>query len=381
MRVLFWSYGPRGDVEPLVALAARVRDLGAEPRMCVPSDFAARLAELGLPMTLAGRSVFEGARGLGGPPEPGQVAAEIGELFDTVPAVADGCDVVVAAGLLSGAAAVRSIAESRGIPYFYAVPSPLLLRLSPAQRAQYNQGADAMFGGPINERRLALGLPPVRNLFDYGRTDRPWLAADPVLAPLDAGQVAEQTGAWLVPDERPLGAELAAFLAAGPPPVYVGFGSGPAPAGVAEVAVAAIRAQGRRVILSRGWAGLEPPDDGDDLLAVDEVNVQVLFGRVAAVVHHGGTGTTHVATRAGVPQIVVPQIADQPYFAARVAELGIGVAHDGPAPTVASLGAALASALAPETGERAAAVARTIRAGGTTVAAAALLDAVSRASV
>ena len=94
--------------------------------------------------------------------------------------------------------------------------------------------------------------------------------------------------------------------------------------------------------------------------------------------HHGGAGTTTTAARAGAPQVVVPQMADQPYFAGRVAELGIGTAHDGPTPTTESLSAALSTALTPKTRARAAAVAATIHTDGTTVAANLLLDAVSR---
>ena len=127
-----------------------------------------------------------------------------------------------------------------------------------------------------------------------------------------------------------------------------------------------------------------PPDcaqrlaEVGDCLAVGEVNQQALFRRVAAVVHHGGAGTTTTATRAGVPQVVVPQWADQPYWASRVAGLGIGVAHDVQAPTIESLAAALRTALAPQTRARATAVAGLIRTDGTKVAAALLLDPVSR---
>jgi vancomycin aglycone glucosyltransferase len=144
------------------------------------------------------------------------------------------------------------------------------------------------------------------------------------------------------------------------------------------VAIEAIRAQRRRVLLGRGWAGLALTDDGDDCFAVGEVNQQALFRRVAAVVHHGGAGTTATATRAGVPQVVVPQWADQPYFASRVAALGIGAAHDVTAPTTESLSAALAAALTPGTQARAAAVASSIRTDGATVAATLLLESVSR---
>ena len=168
-----------------------------------------------------------------------------------------------------------------------------------------------------------------------------------------------QTGAWILPDERPLPAELAAFLDAGTPPVYVGFGSMPMRASkdVARVAIEAIRAQGRRALVSRGWADLALIDERDDCFAVGEVNQQALFGRVAAVMHHGGAGTTTTATRAGAPQVVIPQMVDQPYWAGRVADLGIGAAHDGPAPTTESLSAALRTALTPETRARATAVA------------------------
>jgi chloroorienticin B synthase/vancomycin aglycone glucosyltransferase len=339
--------------------------------MCAPPDSAERLAETDVPLVPLRR-----------PERPGpELAAEgIAEQFDQLPAVARGCDAVVASGLLSGAAAVRSVAEKLGIPYVYAVLCPIHLpsALTRAQRDLYNEGADRLFGGALNKQRASIGLPPVENLFDYGCTDQPWLAADPILAPLQPGHDAVQTGAWILPDERPLSAELEAFLAAGAPPVYVGFGSSSETADAATVAIAAIRAQGRRVVLSRGWAELALPDQRDDCLAVDEVNLQVLFGRVAAAVHHDGTGTTHVATRAGVPQIVVRQIVGQVYYADRVAELGVGVAVDGPAPTFDSLSAALSTALAPETRARAAAVAGTVRVDGTTVAAELLFDAVSR---
>lgn len=98
---------------------------------------------------------------------------------------------------------------------------------------------------------------------------------------------------------------------------------------------------------------------------------------MAAVVHHGGAGTTTTASRSGTSQVVVPQIGDQPSWAARVAELGIGVAHQGPTPTLDSLTAALATALDPQTRTRARAVADTMRTDGATVAAKLLLDAVS----
>ena len=402
MRVLLSTSGGRGDVEPLVALAVRFRALGAEVRVCAPPDCADRLAEVGVPLVQVGQSVREMMHGAK-PPSPGdgpRLAAEaIATQFDRVPAAAEDCAAVVVTGLLSAAVAVRSVAEKLGIPYVYAsycpiylpsphYPPPPALGRPPVQdvtdnRAlwdMHSQGAYRRFGGALNSRRASIGLPPVEDIYEYGFTDHPLLAADPILAPLQRTDLdVAQTGAWILPDERPLSAELEAFLDAGSPPVYVGFGSGPAPVGAARVAIEAIRAQGRRVVLSGGWAGLAPIDDRGDCFAVGEVNHQVLFGRLAAVVHAGSAGTTTAATRAGAPQVVVPQMTDQPYFARRVAELGVGVAHDGRTPTFDSLSAALATALTPEIRARATAVAGTIRADGTTVAAELLFDLLSRA--
>ena len=108
-------------------------------------------------------------------------------------------------------------------------------------------------------------------------------------------------------------------------------------------------------------------DDQGDCLAIGEVNQQELFGRVAVVVHHGGAGTTTTAARAGAPQVVVPQAGDQTYWAGRVADLGIGAAHEGPTPTTESLSTALRTALNPETRAQASAVARWIETDGATV--------------
>ncbi len=403
MRVLLLTYDSRGGVEPLLGLAVRLRELGAEVRMCAPPDCEERVAEVRVPLVLAGqpvRTLVHGATR----PSAADVPRIAGELmaayFDTVARAAEGADVLVASGLLPVAVSARSVAEKLGIRFVAAAycpsflpsphhaPTPLPGRPFPPgvtdNRVLWDlnaQSANVLFGAALNTRRASIGLPPVDNVYEYAFTGHPLLAADPTLAPWrePADLDVMQTGAWILPDERPLPAALEAFLDAGPPPVYAGFGSMRAPMDFARVAIEAIRAQGRRALVARGWADLALIDDRDDCFAVGEVNQQALFGRVAAVVHHGGAGTTTTAARAGAPQVVVPQIGDQPYWAGRVAELGIGTAHDGPTPTPASLSAALEKALTPEVRARASAVARTIRTDGAAVAAKLLLDAVGRA--
>ncbi len=400
MRVLLSTWGSRGDVEPIVGFAVQLRALGAEVRVCAPPDFAELLARVDVPLVAAGQSVralVHGAKPSSAADAPRVAAELVASQFDTVAPAAEGCDALVATGLMP--AGQRSIAERLGIPYVCVTFTPGVLP-SPHQSPLPRPGrpfppgetdnrvlwdvdaerVNALYRAPLNAHRAAIGLPPVDNVRDHVFTDHPWLAADPTLGPWPGSPDLDvvQTGAWILPDERPLPADLETFLDAGKPSVYVSMGSVRAPADVARVAIEAIRAQGRRVIVGRGWADLALIDDQDDCFALGEVNHQALFGRVAAVVHHGGAGTTTTATRAGAPQVVVPQIADQPYWAGRVADLGIGAAHDGPAPTVESLSAALATALAPETRTRATAVAGMVRTDGATVAAKLLLDEIKR---
>jgi len=229
-------------------------------------------------------------------------------------------------------------------------------------RARWN----TLWRAPIDKHRAALGLAPVDDVLPHILTSRPWLAADPTLGPWpDDGVV--HTGAWILPDARPLPPELRAFLDAGEPPIYFGFGSIAAPTDLARAMIASARALGRRAILSRGWADLALVDDGRDCIAIGDVNHQALFPRVAAVVHHGGAGTTTATARAGVPHVVIPQHYDQHYWAGRVQELSLGVAHEPVGPTPDSLAKALERAL------RCAATARvlapTIRGDGADIAA------------
>ncbi len=404
MRVLLSAYDSRGGVEPLAALAVQLRVLGVDARVSAPPDaeFVELLAGVGVPLLPFGESLR--AMKTGAMPSEEDLRRHLDGLiaaqFDTVAAAAEGCDALVVAGFPPAAAAARSATEGLGLEYLYVSYQPTILPSPHHPPPAYANGPfppgmvdnrvlwqldgqhmQELFGATLNDHRAAIGLPPLDNLRDYALTDCPWLATDPILDPWQPAELdVVQTGAWLLRDERPLPADLLAFLDAGAPPVYVGFGSMPMRASrdVARTAIEAVRTLGHRAVVSRGWAGLTPIDDRDDCFAVGEVNHQALFGRVAAIVHHGGAGTTTTAARAGAPQVVVPQGADQPYWATRVRELGIGAAHDGPAPTTESLSTALKAALTDQIRARATSVAATIRTDGASVAATLLMTALSR---
>jgi vancomycin aglycone glucosyltransferase len=403
MRVLLSTIGSRGDVQPLVALALQLRALGQEVRLCVPPDFQEWIEGFGIPVTPIGPELRTlTAASPPGPPAPPspellrQMAeATVATQFETITAAARGCDVIVGATALQIAA--PSVAEVMGIPYVFAAycpavlpsphhaPLPLgMMREAPApatadNRPLWDQDAQRWNGtwGPVlNTHRAALGLNPVDDVRSHILTDRPWLAADPVLGPwpdpTDSGVF--QPGAWIVPDERPLSPELEAFLASGEPPVYFGFGSMRAPQELGRMMVQAARALGRRAIVSRGWADLSVVDGEPDCLTSGEVNQQALFARVAAVVHHGGAGTTTAAALAGAPQVVIPQMYDQHYWTRRIWDLGIGTAHAPGTPTAESLAAALDQTLRPDMAARAQSIAATMRSDGARVAALRLVD-------
>jgi vancomycin aglycone glucosyltransferase len=131
----------------------------------------------------------------------------------------------------------------------------------------------------------------------------------------------------------------------------------------------AARALGRRAIVSRGWADLPPANEGPDCISIGEANHQALFQRVAAVVHHGGAGTTTTVARAGAPQVVIPQMYDQHYWAGRVGHLWIGVAHAQGMPTAGSLATALGRALEPDVAARAGSLGPVVRTDGALAAA------------
>jgi vancomycin aglycone glucosyltransferase len=403
MRALLSTIGSRGDVQPLVALATQLRALGQEVHLCVPPDFREWIEGLGISVTPIGPVLRgpSGSRATAAPFAPtreqvqqmvdGSVAAQ----FSAITAAAQGCDIIVGATALQIAA--RSVAELMGIPYAFAAYCPIVLpspehappplpprghTSSPTptdNRALWARDTDRFtdtFGAALNSHRSAAGLATVTDVHSHILGSRPLLAADATLAPWPdpADTSVVQTGAWMLPDDRPLSDALEQFLDAGEPPIYMGFGSMRGMPHLSTVMIQTARRLGRRLIVSRGWADLELPDDAADCIAIDEVNLQSLLPRVAAAVHHGGAGTTTVAARSGAPQVVIPQIYDQHYFARRVDQLGIGVAHTPGTPTAETLTDSLERALQPDIALKARSVATSLRVDGAEVAATHLIS-------
>ena len=397
MRALLAAVGTRGDVQPALALALELRKLGCAVRLCISPNFVAWANNLGLeavPMGVEMRmpSGKSGAMPTLTPEELRRLRESMPDLitnqFETIGAAANGCDVIVGANAHQYAG--PSIAEHAGIGWVTAVYAPVAVPsldlappLPPGQTIdsvrmtiamQWRNTAKAWNERAlqrINHNRGRLGMAPIDDVLDYVLTDHTWLAADAVLAPVPAtpGRQVFQTGTWVLADRTPLPADLEAFIGDGEPPIFAGFGSMPTAGDVTRRLVAAARAVGRRIIVSRGWADLGLIGDASDCIAVDDVSHDVLFPRVAAVVHHGGAGTTAAAARAGIPQVITPMFSDQFYWASRIVDLGVGATTAHTTMTETTLADALRQALEPAMVVRARALARQVSSNGAEIAA------------
>lgn len=149
-----------------------------------------------------------------------------------------------------------------------------------------------------------------------------------VAQPADWPEWAFVTGAWVSPSTGQLDDELENFLSSGPI-VYAGFGSMKDNRAAARAAalVEGGKSAGFKVLLVTGWGGLAPSVEhveDPDVLVRDSVPHALVLPRVAVAVHHGGAGTTHAALRAGTPSVIMPFLADQPWWARRLHSLGLG---------------------------------------------------------
>ena len=397
MRVLLAAVGTRGDLQPALALALELQKLGHAVRLCISPNFVNTANAFGLeavPMGVEMRmpGPTSGAMSRLTPEELRRLRESMPDLitdqFETIGAAVHDCDVVVGANAHQYAA--PSIAEHAGIGCVTAVYAPVAIPSSdlapPPAAGQPIDPARTTVADRwrntakvwneraldrINHNRGRLGMRPIDDVLDYVLTDHTWLAADATLAPVPAtpGRQIFQTGTWVLADRTPLPADLEAFIGSGAPPIFVGFGSMPAAGDVTRLLIGAARAVGRRIIVSRGWADLDVIDDARDCIAVGDVSHDVLFPRVAAVVHHGGAGTTAAAARAGVPQVITPMFGDQFYWASRIVELGVGATMPHATMTEESLRAALGEVFDSAVIVRARSLANQVMPGGAQIAA------------
>jgi vancomycin aglycone glucosyltransferase len=348
MRVLLVGFGTMGDVQPLVALGNGLRAEGHRVLLCGRPDVPRWIDLRGLDFFPVG-SVPQTRRRQRQVPWFVKLHyyanAQAEHQFDALRDAARGADLLVSAGSQLVAA---SVARALGIRHRSVVYCPQMMpsRWHPpmavgwsgappfihrAGRRLFMELYNRMVRRSVAGCHRKAGLASLQDEFSANFLTNPLIACDPELAsvpedcPLQFDQVGyihSQNGGSELP------ASLWDFLSAGPPPVYIGFGSTiPAPpAQLTRLIVRAVAAARCRAVVSSGWAGLGGVEHGDNIYFTGPVSHYRLFPEVAAVIHHGGAGTTATAARAGKPQVILPpRLYDQAFWRAQIVERGIGV--------------------------------------------------------
>jgi sterol 3beta-glucosyltransferase len=390
MHVTILAYGSRGDVQPYVALGVGFKRAGHRVRLAAPRMFESLVTSYGLefaplagdPTQLVQQAVQRaGTSRLGGATMLGLARVVLEHAIPLAAQVMAGCteacqgtDAVIHSLLLTTAG--YEIAHQLDVPDFSALifaafaptaafPSqgvpdlslgPLYNRLSHKLFIQlYWQGGRLAYAGvrrkhPQLPRLTAWPFDPSNQrvtpiLYGFSRHVIP--------KPPDWGDNVHVTGYWFLDaaaDWQPP-TELVEFLEAGSSPVYVGFGSviSQDARELTQIVLAALAQTGQRAVLQSGWGGLVVADWPKGVLHIDSVPFDWLFPFMKVLVHHGGVGTTAAALQAGVPSVIIPFTADQPYWGKRVHRLGVGPV---PIPykrlTVQRLAEAIGSAVADE---------------------------------
>lgn len=394
MRISIHTLGTRGDLQPYLALGRGLRSHGHDVLLVAPAQFAEMAAAEGVDFAalpgefldlLESREVKEviGKSGAGfsaGFRLLGRYRALMGGLLDAEwHAARDfGPDVIVYHPKALGA---PHIAQRLNVPHLLAsplpgftptatFPTPILpfADLGPLNHPSHSlmiHGGNVMFAKTVRAwREATLGLAA------RGRTAKSagtlyGYSAHVVPRPNDWGDDVAVTGYWFLdskgwePD-----ADLAAFIAAGDPPVYVGFGSMPGaePEKLTQMIIEGLRMAGKRGIIATAGGALRLTPGLDDMFTIVGAPHDRLFPLVQSTVHHGGAGTTGAALRAGKPTAILPFLGDQPFWARRVNALGVGPrALDKHKSTAADLAGALRMMDAPEIKLRAAELGTAIR--------------------
>ncbi|MFC3338028.1 glycosyltransferase [Paracandidimonas soli] len=350
MKLVALTYGTEGDTRPIAALCRALMDAGHEVSLLANEGTLGSARSLGVPHAALSGNIKEDLGSLVA--EGRGVNATVAGLSRIANAQAeswmrqavqasDGCDGIIVAGLTAFIG--LSVAEYRGIPIVGAgmIPiSPTRAFASPfippgACPSIFNKASHHLvnwmlwlsFRKATNQAR--------KRVLDQGPRHSLW-AGHPMLygvspallpEPRDWPENAKLCGQWLGPaDSWEPAPELQAFLDAGEPPIYLGFGGmvGFDREALARVLIDVL--EGERVVFHPGWSGLPETSLPDNFHVIGNTPHDWLFPRMSLVIHHGGSGTAHSACRAGVPSVVLPFAGDQFFWGRQLERLGVAAA-------------------------------------------------------
>lgn len=350
MKIVLAPMGTRGDVYPLVYLGKALFEAGHEVVLCtspdnkefieslnlnfVPSgDAFSTLVEKMKPYMAKPLSIIKPAKEL--------MTGQLDMIWETLSKESQSADLIIASGAQPIAA---TVAEHLGIRYMHILHLTQVLpnkSIEPILFSAYNLppftvpllwklndiAYNIMLRKAVNDIRCREKLNPITSYIQYINSGQMLVSIAPELSPLPADLRGRATQIdYLFPNlDASLSSELTEFLDAGEPPVFIGFGSmsDKKPAQTLTAILEMVDALNVRCILSRGWSAYGNLENKSIFMAGTEPH-EKLFPRCSVVVHHGGAGTVSMASKCGVPQLIIPQMLDQFYWARRVKELGIG---------------------------------------------------------
>src|SRR5690606_28860694 len=218
------------------------------------------------------------------------------------------------------------ITPTRAFPSVFAIPGTVPRRLN---RLSHEIGARALwtaFRSPTNGARAELGMEPLS--FQWAKVPVLYGFSPSLLpAPPDWPEDVVVCGDWALPPSRVYEApgDLLDFLAAGEPPVYIGFGSmaGFDAEDLLRTVVAGLG--GRRAILAGGWSGSQALALPESVFPLERAPHTWLLPQCALAIHHCGAGPAHAVARAGIPSVPGPFVADQPFWARVLHHRGLAV--------------------------------------------------------
>jgi sterol 3beta-glucosyltransferase len=421
MRIVFFSYGTRGDTQPQVALATGLKERGFDVRVAAPENHRTFVQKAGIdyaPLHGNSQDILESEMGQrwlrtgnvrAFMKEVTNISAQIDpKVFSSGLAATADADLIVGGTLAEEMSS--TLAEYRKVPLVYghtmpvestgAHPAPFVTStplpfafLNRATWALYRMAAKPVHAASLLTFRQDLGLAPRASGYglaaDHGVPALQLWSPSVLEHPADAGPHTHTTGYVKLQasarqrlGEGTLPAGLEQWLGAGPAPIYVGFGSMPMPTleQFAQDLIAIARQLKVRFVLCGGWndASAATRFSGEELFIVRAVDHSWLFPRCSAIVHHGGAGSTAASLEAGVPTVICSFFADQPFWGARVKKLGVGTWFQATRLNQATLTNALREVLVPEVKLRAAQLGQRLQAEDGTRAAVDALERIAR---
>jgi len=349
MKIVLATYGSRGDVQPMLALSLALKSEGHDVLLAAPPEKADWAEQLGCPFHPLGADLTAFLDSVNDAHSYRSAARfflfirnEINIQFEILPKIIAGADLVIGSSL---AFALRTVAESMGIAYRYIAFTPQLLPSGyhpfPAVKNHgYPRWINRMTWRVVkifdrfnltlmvNKKRRQLGLQSIQDSWLHILGRHVFVASDRVISevPPDIEPTFTQTGYMHLNQPIQYYPKLNEFLDAGPPPVYAGFGSMPKLDQIrnASTIVEAARLAGQRVVIGKFWDEPSEFSNSDDIFLITKYPHLKLFPKMAAVIHHGGAGTTASSAISGVPQIIVPHALDQFYWGHQIYRSNLG---------------------------------------------------------